>query len=167
MRNPSLICKTWVLGLVCLSATLAAAQGKIASTWHCPKPAGGANYQIGDQPGHSYALVQYHCTASKGEIATVKEKEGTSTEFSEMSGDKSSGHGMFVATMANGDHVHYSFTSQSTWKNGMMQSGSNKFEVKGGTGKFKGAKGSGTCAGKGNKDGSADFTCTGTYTGVM
>ena len=46
----------------------------------------------------------------------------------------------------------------------MLESGSNKWTVTGGTGQFKGMKGSGTCKGKGNPDGSADFTCTGAYT---
>ena len=44
-----------------------------------------------------------------------------------------------------------------------MQSGSNKWQATGGTGKFKGINGSGTCTGTGNADGSTTWTCTGTY----
>jgi hypothetical protein len=43
-------------------------------------------------------------------------------------GDKSSGHGIFVATMANGDHVHYAYTNSVNLTKGMMMTGSNKFE---------------------------------------
>ena len=155
-----------IVGLLCLGASVAAAQGKISSGWACPKPAPGQSYQVGDQPNHSYNLGQFRCMATNGEVAKVKEKEGTGTEFSEITGNNSSGHGIFVATMANGDHVHYVYTTTATWKNGMMQTGANKWAIKGGTGKFKDAKGSGTCAGKANKDGSAAWTCTGTYSGV-
>jgi hypothetical protein len=43
-------------------------------------------------------------------------------------------------------------------------SGTNKYQVTGGTGKMKGIKGSGTCTLKGNADSSVDYDCTGTHT---
>ena len=60
--------------------------------------------------------------------------------------------------------IVYSYEFTGTSKNKMLDSGSNKFTVTSGTGQFKGMKGSGTCNAKGNPDGSAEFTCTGTYT---
>ncbi len=71
-----------------------------------------------------------------------------------------------VGHLANGDHVHYAYTSSVNLTEGMMTTGSNKFEITGGTGKFKAIKGKGGCTGKGNADGSSTWTCTRTYTGV-
>lgn len=156
-----------LVGLVCLLASAALAQGKIAGTWKCPKPPAATthSYPAGDRPNHNYTLVQFKCTASKGEIAGVKENAGSGVEFSESTGDSVSAHGVFTGTMANGDQVRYKYTGTSTVKGGALALGSNKFELSG-TGKFKDLKGSGTCTGKGNKDGSSNWTCTGTYSGV-
>jgi len=156
-----------VIGLVCLFASAALAQGRISGTWSCPKPPAATthSYAAGDKPNHNYNLVQFKCTASKGEIAGVKEKEGSGVEFSETTGNNAANHGVFTETMANGDHVTYKYTGSAVSKNGNLVSGANKFDLSG-TGKFKDLKGSGTCSGKGNKDGSSTWTCTGTYTGV-
>ena len=151
---------------VILFASVAAAQGKVANQWKCPKPAGDHHIDVGDQPGHAFMIEQIKCTAAKGEIAGVKEKEGTGTEFHDVMGDKDSHHGIFVETMANGDKITYTYEGSGTMKNGQFQSGSNKWSATSGTGKFKGIKASGTCTAKGNPDGSAVFDCTGTYSGV-
>ena len=159
MRNSAL-----VLGLVCLCATVALAQGKVANGWACGKPAMANSIEVGDQPNHAYAIDQIKCTSIKGEIAGVKEKEGTSTEFAEITGNSSKGHGIFVETMANGDKITFTIQPTVTIKDGQMQSGSDKWQATGGTGKFKGIKGSGTCKGTGSADGSSNWTCGGTYT---
>lgn len=65
--------------------------------------------------------------------------------------------------MANGDKIYATYQPTVTLKDGQMQSGSDKFQFTGGTGKFKGIKGSGTCKGTGSADGSSNWTCTGTY----
>ena len=153
----------WVGFLVCLSAGVALAQNKINNGWACGKPAMAQSIQIGDQPNHAYAIDQIKCTSTKGEIGGVKEKEGTGTEFSEVTGNNSSGHGVFVETMANGDMIHFTYQTTGTLKNGQFASGSNKFQATGGTGKFKGIKVSGSCTGTGNADGSSSWTCSGTY----
>jgi hypothetical protein len=158
MRKPVL-----VLGLVCLCSPVALAQGKVENGWACGKPAMVNSIEVGDQPNHAYSIDQIKCTSTKGEIAGVKEKEGTGTEFAEITGNSSSGHGVFVETMANGDNIHFTYQIAGAIKNGQMQSGSNKWQATGGTGKFKGINGSGTCTGTGNADGSTTWTCTGTY----
>jgi hypothetical protein len=149
---------------LCLSATLALAQGKVENGWACEKASDTHSIAVGDQENHSYTIAQFKCTSTKGEIEGVKEKEGTGTEFAEVMGSDSSGHGIFVETMANGDMIHFKYETKATWKDGQMESGSNKWWATGGTGKFKGIKGHGTCSGKGNPDGSSSFTCSGTYT---
>ncbi len=153
----------FVPAVVCLCATGALAQGKVANGWACGKPAMGHSIDVGDQPNHAYAIDQIKCTSTKGEIAGVKEKEGTGTEFAEVTGNSSRGHGVFVETMANGDMIHFTYQTTTTVKNGQMESGSDKWQATSGTGKFKGIKASGTCTGTGNADGSTTWTCTGTY----
>jgi len=152
-----------VLGLVCLCATVVLAQGKVANGWACGKPAMAQSIEIGDQSGHAYAIDQTKCTSTKGEIGGVREKEGLGTEFAEVTGDKSSGHGIFVETMANGDKINFTYQFTGTVKNGQLQTASDKWQATSGTGKFKGIKSSGTCTGTGAADGSANWECTGTY----
>lgn len=157
-----------VLAATCfgVSAVLAQtpASGKTATTWKCAAPSPMHALPVGDTPNHMYVVEQVKCTAAKGEIAGVKEQEGTATEFIEVTGDKSTGHGVFVETLANGDKGFFTYTLTGTSKDKVMVSGSNKWTLTGGTGMLKGAKASGTCTAKGNADGSATFECTGTYT---
>jgi hypothetical protein len=153
-----------VLVLVCLCVTVALAQGKVENGWACGKPAVGQSIEVGDQPNHAYAIDQVKCTSTKGEIAGVKEKEGTGTEFAEVAGNSSKGHGIFVETMANGDKINFTYQPTVTIKDGKMQSGSDKWQATSGTGKFKGIKASGTCKGTGSADGSTNWACSGTYT---
>ena len=48
-------------------------------------------------------------------------------------------------------------------KDGAFQTGTNKYQIAGGTGK-KGIKGSGGCKLTGKPDGGLDYACTGEYT---
>src|SRR6266849_7547246 len=111
-----------VLCLVCLCSGVALAQGKVSNGWACGKPASAQSIEIGDKPNHAYAIDQIKCTSTKGEIEGVREKEGTGTEFAEVTGNSSSGHGVFVETMANGDNIHFSYQTTGAIKNGQMQS---------------------------------------------
>jgi len=156
MRKPVLVAV-----LVGLCATVALAQGKVANGWACGKPAIANSIEI--EPNHAYAIDQIKCTSTKGEIGGVREQEGTGTEFAEVTGNKTSGHGIFVETMANGDKIHFNYQTTASLKDGHMQSGSDKWQATRGTGKFKGIKASGTCTGTGAADGSTNWTCTGTY----
>ena len=156
----------FVLCLLCLIASVALAQSnKVANSWTCPKPAVAHSLDVGDKPHHTYSIAQFKCTATKGEMGGVKDKEGAGTEFDDVSGTSVSGHGVFVETLANGDKLHFTYqTTSTTAKNGAMQSGQNKWEITEGTGKFKGAKGSGGCTGKAGANGAADWACNGSYT---
>lgn len=150
--------------LVCLCATVVLAQGKVENGWACGKPAMANTIEVGDKANHAYAIDQIKCTSTKGEIAGVKEREGTGTEFAEVTGNNSKGHAVWVEIMDNGDKIYATYQPTITLKDGQMQSGSDQWQYTGGTGKFKGIKGSGTCTGKGGADGTSDWTCAGTYT---
>src|SRR5258708_32802745 len=156
-----------VVGVVCVCASLALAEGKTGKTangWACPKPAEAHSIAVGDKPGHAYSIDQITCTSTKGEIAGVREKEGAGTEFAEVTGNNMKGHGVFVETMANGDKLHFVYQFTATTKDGKMQSGSNKWQSTSGAGKFKGIKANGTCTGRRQEDGAVDWGCSGTCT---
>ena len=158
----------FVLAATCLAVPTTLAQapasGKTASSWTCAAPSPVNALPVGDEPNHMYVVEQVKCTATKGEIAGVKEKDGASTEFVEVTGDTSKGQGVFVETLANGDKAFVSYTFTGTSKNKLMVSGSNKWTFTGGTGMLKGIKGNGACTAKGNADGTANFECSGSYT---
>lgn len=141
----------------------AARSGKTASGWKCAAPSPAHAVPVGDSSDHMYVVQQVKCTATKGEIGGVKEQEGLATEFADVVGDKVTGHGVFVETLASGDKIHVTYTFQGTSKDKAFQTGSNKWTFVSGTGMMKGAKGSGTCRAKGTPDGGIEFECTGTY----
>ena len=160
--------KLWLIGCsMLLLAALSLASDKLVSQWNCGKPSDAHSIDVGDQANHTYAVTKTTCTASKGgEVNGVKEKEGIGTQFNETKGDTTTWHGVFVVTAENGDRIHYAYSSsgKGMLKDGQFQSGSNKWSMLGGTGKFAGLKGEGTCQGKGNADGSVTWNCEGTYT---
>ena len=167
MRKPlsmSVLCLVVLAVDVQAQTGAAPAAAKVESSWKCAAPNPVHMLPVGDQPDHAYGVQQGKCTATKGEFAGVKEKEGTSTEFVEATGNTAKGHGVFLETMANGDTITSSYSFTGTSSNKVLQSASNKWTIMSGTGKFKGIKGSGTCKGKGSPDGSAVFDCVGTYT---
>lgn len=159
--------KLWLMGCcVLLSASLSLAQQKVESQWNCGKSSDAHSIDVGDKATHAYAVNKTACTAIKSEIGGVKEKAGVGTQFNENMGDTTTWHGVFVSTAENGDKIyyHYASTGKGILKDGQFQSGNNKWSMVGGTGKFSAVKGEGTCAGKGNADGTVTWDCTGTYT---
>jgi len=144
--------------LVCVSA--ATAQSKVDTKWHCSKPTTENKLDVGDMPDHSYAIAQGTCeaTATAGDL---KEKSGAYTEFHDAWKTSFKFHGHYNSATDNGDKVFYTY--EGTSSTDTTKPAANKWKIVNGTGKNKGIKGSGTCSGKGNADGSYDWECTGTY----
>ena len=149
-----------VVSCLLLLASLAMAKEKLTSQWNCTTPSEMHAIPVADATNHSYAINKTTCTAAK---SSANEKDGVGTGFDEVTGDSSHGHGIFVVTTASGDKVHYTYKESGTWKDGKLQSGSNTWTIVGGSGKFAGAKGEGSCQAKGNADGSATYDCQGWY----
>ena len=103
------------------------------------------------------------CTATKGEIAGVPQKEGVGTEFHDTTGGSDRFHGIFVETLSNGEKITYKYEGTAKVKPGVMESGDNKWSSTSGTGSFKTIKASGTCKGTGKPDGTSTFVCSGDY----
>jgi hypothetical protein len=146
-----------VLVGVCLLWFGSAVMGqKIDTKWHCTKPAENPMLKVGDVPGHVYALAQGTCDATGGGAG---EKSGAWTEFQEIWKSSFASHGRFNVTMDDGDMVYYTYEISGKPDSKDL---SNKWKIVSGTGKHKGAKGSGTCSGTRNEDGSSDWECSGT-----
>jgi len=96
-------------------------------------------------------------------IAGTQTKEDDGTNFDEVNGDKTAGHGYVVGTMDNGDKMHVSIHSSGTMKDGKMQGSHGTFSFTGGTGKLKGIKGRGTFKGTTAEDGTTSYDVVGVY----
>ena len=143
-----------------VSGSAAMAQNKVDTKWHCPKQSADHKFDVGDVPDHSYKILQGACNATSSDSGFA-EKTGDYTEFQETWKASISLHGRFNVTMDNGDK-HYD-TYEASVSTDITKPASNKWKILSGTGKYKGIKGSGTCSGKYNADGSSDWECTGTY----
>jgi hypothetical protein len=154
-----------VVCLLSLCVTLSAAQGKISSQWKCDKASEQHSIAVPDGEGHNYGVAQGKCTSEKGSMGDAKEQEGTYTEFDDMTSSANQNHGVFVVTLAGGDKVFYRYHGTQSSKDGKIESGTNKWTLAGGTGKYKAVKGEGGCKGSGNADGTSTWNCEGSYTG--
>lgn len=141
--------------------SVALADGKIASSWTCAKPTKENKLEVTDEPDHVYSLSQSTCTAAKGTLEGVREKTGIDTGVQETRGTSATWRGRFVATMENGDKVFYDY--EGSGSSDPSAPAGNKWTIDGGTGKFKGLQGSGSCTGKRSADGTSTWECTGGY----
>jgi len=142
-----------------VSASVAMAQGKVDTKWHCSKPATEHKLDVGDVPDHAYSISQGTCKATSSD-STYKEKAGAYTEFQEVWKASYNNHGRFNVTMDNGDTVYYTYEGSAPTD--IAKPASNKWKILSGTGQSKGIKGSGTCSGTRTADGDSDWACTGT-----
>jgi len=142
-----------------VSGSAAMAQNKVDTKWHCPKSPD-HNFDVGDVPGHSYALLQGECSGTQGADG-LAEKTGDYTEFQERWKASYTNHGRFNVTVDNGDKVYYTYEGSAPTDT--TKPATNKWKILSGTGKQKGITGSGGCTGTRNADGSSDWHCTGTY----
>ena len=152
-----------VLFAVSLLSCVGLAQVKSTVQWKCEKPSDQHSINVGDKPGHTYAVDQINCTPVNGDINGARRKSGTGTEFLEFRGNRFTGHGEFIETMENGDRNFYTYQMRGTSQNGVLQ-GSDTWSMREGAGKLKGAKATGSCKGGGNPDGTATWDCSGDYT---
>ena len=143
-----------------VSGSIAMAQDKIDTKWHCSKAATEHKLDVGDTPDHTFLISQGTCDATSSD-GDLKEKSGEYTEFHDGWKASFKFHGYFNATTDNGDKVHYTYEGSASTD--ITKPAANKWKIVSGSGKHKGIKGSGGCAGKVNADGSADWECTGTY----
>jgi len=145
---------------VLVFGSAAMAQNKVDTKWHCPKPSAEQEFDVGDVAGHSYWIGQGTCTATASDSG-YPEKTGNYTEFQEIWKTSINFHGRAIMTMDNGEKVYYTYEGSASTD--ITKPAPIKWKILSGTGKYKGIKGSGTCSGKFNIDGSFDNACIGTY----
>jgi len=136
--------------------SLAVAQTKFETKWHCGKPSEEKSIEIGDAPGHAYAIAQGTCEATSSKTG---EKTGIYTELQEVWKDRYTSHGQFNVTLENGDKLYDSYEQKGDL---VKKTVAENWKNVGGTGKHKGAKGSGTCTATLHDDGTSDWDCSGT-----
>ena len=79
--------KMFTFLIVLSMAAVTGAQNKVAGTAECATPDPQHMIDIGDQPGHAFSISQFKWTWTKPlEYNGIKNKEGTGTEFDEISG---------------------------------------------------------------------------------
>jgi hypothetical protein len=149
--------------MVALAVAMASAQTKTSMKGKCGKPDVEQSIPAGDQEGHAFMISQGKCTAD-GKIGGAMGKDGVFSEHAEAMGTRVKNSGVFVETLDSGDKIFYNYQGTQTMKDNMLQTGTNKYQIAGGTGKMKGIKGSGGCKLTGGADGSVDYTCTSEYT---
>jgi len=150
MRKPLFV------ALCVLVLGTAALAEKYETKWHCTKAAENPTLQVGDVPDHTYGLAKGTCDVKS---SASGEKSGAWIEFEEMWKASYALHGHFNVTLADGDMVYYKYERSGPKDEKKLL---NKWKVEGGTGKHKDMKGSGTCTGTFNDDGTSDWECSGT-----
>jgi hypothetical protein len=84
---------------VMLLATIAVAQTKISGTSTCGKPDQQQKIDVGDKPGHAFAISQGKCNWTKPmDLAGIQTKEDVVTTFAEITGAGAQAHGVVVGT---------------------------------------------------------------------
>ena len=152
-----------VSALIAFVVSTASAQTSHTFSGKCSKPDVQQSVPAGDKDGHVFTLGQGKCSAT-GKIGTASAKDGSFSEHGEATANNSKAWGLYTENYDGGDKVYYSYMTTASLKAGAMTTGSNKYQIIGGTGKMKGIKGSGSCKLTGTADGGLDYSCTGTYT---
>jgi hypothetical protein len=143
--------------------SMTAAQTKFTSSGKCGKADTEQSISIPDKEGHVFKLAQGKCV-TKGEMGGASSKEGAYSEHQEAAGNLTKVWGVYVETFDGGDKVFYTYQGSVIAKNGEVQSGQNKWQISGGTGKMKGIKGTGACKHTPEAGGYLDYICSGEYT---
>jgi hypothetical protein len=150
--------------IVLALAVVAVAQTKISGTLNCAKPDQFQKIDIGDKPGHAYAISQGKCTWSKPmEIEGTQTKSDVVTGFSELNGPTAKDHGVAVDTLASGDTFVAHTTATDIYKDGKSQVSEGTWVFTSATGKLKGITGKGTFKGKPDSEGNMIYDVEGTY----
>ena len=150
--------------VVLLLATIAVAQTKISGTSTCGKPDQQQKIDVGDKPGHAFAISQGKCNWTKPmDLAGIQTKEDVVTTFAEITGAGAQAHGVVVGTMSNGDAMHVRIQGKDAYKDEKLQTSDGTWSFVGGTGKLKGIKGKGTYKGKPDAAGNVVYDIVGEY----
>src|SRR5262249_2352946 len=143
---------------------LAEAQTKISGTVKCGKPDQEQKIDIGDKPGHAYAISQGKCTWTKPmTIAGIQTKQDVGTNSEDITVTGARGRGLLLGTIFHGDKFTVRPEGTDTLKDGKPQGSAGTWSFVSGTGKIKGIQGKGTYKGKPDAEGAMVFEIEGEY----
>lgn len=156
---------TGIVVAVMLAITVSAmAQTKFEGKCSQGKPDPNYTVPVGDKPDHTIVLAKTTCTWSSGDLGGDKLKTEDDVYTSDMSGKMSRDHGYGIGTTASGDKYFLRFDGTTKFEKNVPTSGNCTWNFTGGTGKLKGLTGKGTCTGKFDANGAAEFDIAGEYT---
>jgi hypothetical protein len=152
-----------VCAMVMAMAVSAGAQSKFSGKCTQGKPDPNYTVQVGDKADHAMVLAKVKCTWASGDLGgdTLKEEEDVFT--ADVKGRTSRDHGYGTGTVASGDKYFVRFDGTTTYEKNAPVSGICTWNFTGGTGKLKGLTGKGTCTGKFDATGAAEFDIQGEY----
>lgn len=154
-----------LLIVVSVLSVFAAAQTKVSGTVKCGKPDQFQKVDVGDKPGHAFAISQGKCTWTKPiSIAGTQTKDDVDTNALEILESGAKTQGYVVGTLANGDKLYVRTAGKDTYKDGKPVNSTGNWSFAGGTGKTAGITGGGTYTGKPDSDGSFVIEVKGQYT---
>jgi len=138
---------------------------RMSGTLECAPPSQEHALPVEGRPHHSYIVNQTKCTWTKPwAIRGLASTEGVGTGVVEDHGTVSLSSGTYVDTMENGDKAYYDYSFKTATKDGKATISGHKWELLGGTGEIKGAKGKGSCeATTQQEDGKVIYECQGKY----
>ena len=146
-----------------LTLSTTSAQSKSSFSGRCEKPDVLQSLPAGDVDGHIFSIAHIKCS-STGDINGAASKDGVAVEHIDGTAKRARTWGVYTQTFADGDKVFYNYQSTVSFKSDGTASGSNKYQITGGTGKMKSIKGAGTCKLACAADGGTDYSCEGEYT---
>lgn len=150
--------------MVLALSLFAASQTKISGTVKCAKPDQFQKIDIGDKPGHAFAISQGKCIWVKPmDIAGAQTKEDVGTNSMDMTDSGAEVDGYVVGTLTSGDKFYVQTDGKDTYNNSKPESTTGKWKFVGGSGKMDGIKGGGTYSGKADADGSFLIEVKGEY----
>src|SRR5215467_1183907 len=145
---------TQAVFIVCMLSMFAAAQTKVSGTVKCGKPDQFQKIDVGDKPGHAFAISQGKCTWTKPiSIGGTQTKDDVGTDSLEINEAGAKVQGYVVGTLANGDKIYVRIAGKDTYKDGKPLSTAGTWSFTSGTGKAEGITGGGTFTGKPDADG--------------
>jgi hypothetical protein len=150
----------WVALVLFSFASIAPAQNRFNTKWRCSSPSAIHTVAVGDEPNHNFTIIQGNCK-STASAPDFPESECVYTEFQEMRSASVSVHGRMNVIMKNGDRVFYSY--EGSFPADISKPFSQRFILEGGTGQYKSVKGSGSCSGMVQPDGTGDMECVGRF----
>jgi hypothetical protein len=133
-----------------------AAQTKLVATIDCQKADLQHTIAIPDQQGFEYQISQNKCTWRKGSaLEGIESKDAVNVIFDDVRGAAIRTTHTQVTHYTNGDKVFVTGTGNLNQK---TSANSGKWSYTGGTGKFRGIKGSGTYTCK-STDANGNYSC--------